>query len=317
MRKNKRILIIGKVPPPIGGVTIHVQRLIASLSQIEFKFYNLSEFNPVLFLKEFQKSKIIHLHSSNVYLRFFLSVLILFSNKKLIITYHGNINRYDPWKNFLDLISIKNADIPIVLNQDSFQIAIKRNKNTKLISAFIPPQQITDLPQNTESTILDKKRNYKEVFCTNAFNISFDKNNIEIYQISNLLELFREVSDKALIISDPSGKYGEYFENRGISIPKNVVLISFPHDFNAVIKLSDCMIRYTTTDGDSLSVKESLLLGVPVIATNVVERPSEVILINNCDNELKSIIKRGVKTSKINFNEDASTEIIHLYKTLM
>lgn len=46
----------------------------------------------------------------------------------------------------------------------------------------------------------------------------------------------------------------------------------------AVIRVSDAFVRPTTADGDSVSVREALALGVPVVATDVALRPPGTIV---------------------------------------
>ena len=47
----------------------------------------------------------------------------------------------------------------------------------------------------------------------------------------------------------------------------------------AIVSSSDVFIRPTLVDGDSVSVREALALGKPVVATRVGHRPSEVRLV--------------------------------------
>lgn len=59
----------------------------------------------------------------------------------------------------------------------------------------------------------------------------------------------------------------------------------------------DCFIRYTSTDGDSISIYEALEHGVPVLATDVVSRPQGVHLIRRGDidalkHEIELLVKR-------------------------
>ena len=42
-------------------------------------------------------------------------------------------------------------------------------------------------------------------------------------------------------------------------------------------------MRNTSTDGDALSVKESLYLGKPTLCTDAVDRPKGVRLFKDCD----------------------------------
>src|SRR5690606_10989016 len=177
--------------------------------------------------------------------------------KNSFLTFHGNIGRYGPFRNWFDLMAIRTVRWPIVINQPSFVKALKVNKATQLASAFIPPQSVEALPPALVSSILALKQKADQVFCTNASNADLDKEGDEIYQCSELLRLFSRLPSKGLIISDPSGSYRRLWEGRGTELPANVILISSLHDFNAVIALCDVMIRFTTTDGDAISVKEA------------------------------------------------------------
>jgi glycogen(starch) synthase len=58
-----------------------------------------------------------------------------------------------------------------------------------------------------------------------------------------------------------------------------------------VISRSAALIRPTYTDGDSISVREALALGVPVIASNAVARPAGTVLFEtgNSDDLMKKM----------------------------
>ena len=67
MCKKTELLIIGKKPGPIGGVTIHVSRLLSLLSKvgISYDFYDLSRFCVVGFINAIKLTEYAHLHSSS------------------------------------------------------------------------------------------------------------------------------------------------------------------------------------------------------------------------------------------------------------
>jgi len=318
----KKIIIIGKVPNPIGGVTIHVSRLIDSLgtASVNYHFISLSEISYIKLFIYLTKFPFIHLHTSNPFLRFTSALISFIFRNKIIITFHGNLGRYNKIKNLLDLLSVKFAHIPIVLNEDSFKKALLFNKMTQLIPAFIPPKNESKLPKNILLKIKMLKKENALVFCTNAYNVSFDSHKREVYSISHLIRLFTTISDRGLIISDPSGEYIKYIKNKKILIPKNVVFFSEPHDFIEIIKNTNCFIRATTTDGDSLSVKEALYFNIRVIASDCVPRPNECLLfsINNFDN-LKTIILNynSYKTVQSNKPIDGSIALKKLYDSLL
>ena len=275
----KKILIIGRVPPPVGGVTIHVQRLISFLKQrdISFMFFKLNFLN--LFLLHFIifKYPIIHLHSSNIYVMKWISMIAKVLSKKLIITFHGDVNRYNSKKLKIIKKIIKKTTVPILLNHGSFDIAIKINKNSRLISAFIPPFNEKKLQTELMFQIGILKKKHDFIYATNAYSLTYDKHNIEIYGILDLINYFKSNQNIALVISDPSSKYKEYLKVNNINLSQNVLLINIPHSFYEILKNVDGSIRNTSTDGDSLSVRESIFLHKLTLATNAVSRPNGTI----------------------------------------
>jgi glycosyltransferase involved in cell wall biosynthesis len=60
-------------------------------------------------------------------------------------------------------------------------------------------------------------------------------------------------------------------------------LYNKPVDFVALMKRCDLVLRPANTDGGALTVREALYCGVPVIASDVVQRPSGTILFRNRD----------------------------------
>lgn len=313
--KNNNFLIIGRTPPPIGGVTIHVQRLLQHLKlrKLPFVFIELKVANLFDILIAIVKARQIHLHTSNTYVKFVLTLWSSLFNKKLIVTLHGDLFRFSPIKTWLEKTIIKISSIPILLNSKSYQEAIKLNKNSRMIGAFIPPVEIKTLPENEEKAIMSLKNDMSSLFCTNASRLNYDKHGNDIYNIKKLIEVFNGFDNLGLVISDPSGTYKRDLLKTGYQVNENVLLLSFPHDFNAVISLSDTFIRFTTTDGDALSVKEALYFGKNVLATNVVDRPKEVILFDNSLAGLRDKIGVVKDENRISYTDNSLDLLLELY----
>ncbi len=312
-----KILIMGTMPSPIGGVSIHVERLLKHLDYIKYP-YNFIDIKrdryPKVFLL-FWKSKWIHLHTSNVYVRFFYTFLGKILRKSVIITIHGNLGRFNRFKNCLDNLAIFFATIPIVVNKDSLQKAKKINKRSILVTAFIPPFPKENIKPEIQETSFKFRNFYKNIFCTNAYNVSFDKNGHEIYQITSLIKIFNELKQQLLIISDPSGEYKKYVTKINYEIGTNIFFIDEPHSFYEILKLSDVFLRITTTDGDSVSLREAIYLRKNVIATNVVDRPEGICVVDNNFTSIKNVIEAFVPHAfakkKIN---NAAEILVKLYK---
>ena len=276
--KKVKLLIIGKRPPPLGGVTVHLERLIRHCeeSRLEFWFYDLKSFRIFSLVKHMVQSEIIHAHVTNSHFAFLFSFLGLVLRRKTILTIHQDLHRYTMINRLLIIFSIRHVSIPIVLNKSSFIFSNRLNPNALIISSFIAPDASEYfLEDNVISEIVCLKAECKYVFCTNASNFSFDKDGAEIYGLSLLIDIFNEMSQFGLIISDPSGQNLIEYSGRFSS---NIKFLNFHHSFLGVINNSDCFIRSTTTDGDSLSIKEALYLGKSVICSDCVDRPLGVKL---------------------------------------
>lgn len=302
------LLILGKIPPPSGGVTIHVSRLMARLKElgINFDFFDMSR-GALSVFRVALKYKVIHLHTSNPYFRFLFAVYCSVLNIKLLQTYHGDLGRFKALKNAFDLGSVRITAYPVVINQGSYEKALKLNRNARLISSFIAPVGGESLEESRNRVLELWRTGYEAVFCTNASCLKFDKHGKEVYGGSELLKIFTEIPRMGLVFSDPSGEYLDYFKSMDINIPSNLLIIEGEHSFMGVIKKSDCLIRASTTDGDSVSIKEAFFLGVPVIASDCVERPQGCRLYPNSDySALKIMVEdfqKGKVLESVNFDE--------------
>ena len=317
--KNKPILIKGTVPETagIGGVTIHIDRLLKWMNNenVAVELCDYKKESILSQLNQISKHNVIHIHASNPVLRFFYTFVCFILLKKSIFTVHGNIGRFSKFKNLFDKLSVKICTIPIVINKLSFEKAIKWNNSTILMSAFIPPYETGYLPINIENSISNARSLGKTIYATNASARSFDKNNNEIYGIDFLISFFKEKEQDVLIISDPSKDYSLFYEKN--AIPENIIFINEQHSFYALIQKSDIVIRGTSTDGDSISIKEALYAQKKVIATDCVDRPSNVILYTYNDiNSLGTAIETAKKVNLPSFSENPIPQIKDLYNNL-
>lgn len=297
-----KILIIGPVAETsiTGGVTVHVSRLLSLYNKFNFKykFCDIRQ-NLLSLFYSILKANIIYLHTSNPLIRFILSFLCFCMFKKLIIMIHGDLGRFNLLKNFFDTISIKISYKPILINNQSFLKAIKINKNSQLLSAYIPNVENKPLKNEILEKINESREKSKLIVVTTASNVSFDKTKNEIYGISELIFYFKKINDALLIIADPSGNYQKYICKKFPDLIGVAFFITENINFIQLLKLSDVFIRNTTTDGDSLSIREALELGITCCATDVVSRPIGTIL-------YKSLEELDLKANKIKLPQKKS-----------
>lgn len=273
---KRKILIIGRCPPPVGGVSNHVCRLKENLREANFESFALRDLNihskPSI-ICDILRTKIIHLHISNPFLQLVFALVCRLLLKKSIITYHGAWGRYKNAGNLAVGLSARFATIPIVQDKQSLAQAMKMNANSRQISTYLPSKVMQPLAPEVMNAVARLKEKRRIVFCTNAWKRVFDKYGKEIYGISEMARLFAENEDLALIISDPSGEYSRSLADEFGKIPSNILMLDQPHDFRSVLVTADVFIRNTTTDGVSLSIFEARNLQIPVITSDRVSRP--------------------------------------------
>lgn len=344
--KNK-IIIYGILPPPFGGVSVHIKRFKKYLedSKINFVFlqsnnsYRKHMFRNLFFSQiNFQKN-IIHLHGFQTGKSLlFLLFLMLFFNKKVIVTVHNDrfLLRYNSLKNIKKVITkifYSNISQIISVNPDSKFGFIPDNK-ISTISAFIPPT-----PDETEINQLPEffheiRHKHKFLITANASKISF-YNSKDLYGINLSIELMKRLIDNGykdigfIYVIPDIGDY-DYFKKmqnlvKKYNLENNFYFHTEPIAYPAVINTCDLFIRPTNTDGDALSIREAISLQRPVIASDVCKRPEGTIFFKN-----RSIEDLYIKTTDVINNyeeykakiksiefEDNAEKILEVYKRVL
>ena len=311
------ILQFAKLPPPIGGVSIHVSRLISQTKvnqEFNMKVLDYSKEKKIFsIINKIFTSKIIHVHLSNKKLRFFFAFLFKLMFKKVIITFHG---KYD-FENIFDKLSLKLSSACILLNDFSYSHAERiKKKGIYKIGAFIPPLENEIVPLKTvireKLKYLNEK--YQKVFCTNASSVAYDKKGREIYMGTEIIEYFQNKKKIALVFSCPSEEYFNFLKEKFNSFSENIYFINEKHDFINIIRNTNALIRATTMDGDSLSVNEAIFCNKQVFATSIVDRPKGVILFSNFSDFNKKYTYSDMSMHNV---EDNSSKIFSLYNFLL
>lgn len=312
--KRESLLIIGRRPPPIGGVTIHVDRLCKwlELRRISFSFVDFRESGFFTLLRAVCRHRIVHIHATNPFFMLFMVIYAKAMKTVSVVTVHGNLSEYRGLRALVVRMALRIADVPILLNQESYSQIKTKCANARRISAFLPPLEEEDLDKAIAKEIARRSSGKSMVFATNAYNLVFDNHGREIYGITEIINVIKD-KNCLLVVSDPSGKYAKYAQKKCPEVlGDDVLFISEPHSFYSVLASVDVFIRNTTTDGDSLSVHEALSLGKKVWATNCVTRPVGVHIYANLDEAF------SIQFDPIPYSPpQVVDEIVRLYEQLL
>lgn len=331
-----KTLLVGCIPPPIGGISVHMNRFLESFSkpsEIELAIFDIRKIK--IFKKncksgffslfpEFFHSKIIHTHISNKLINLILAIISKIFLKKVIYTHHSSIFGNSVFLKWIFYI----CDKIIVVNQSSLACPEIRKYLSKIvvIPAFIKPYKFDEI----DNEILNFIKNYNFIIVANGFRANM-WNTINLYGFDLLIKAYNFATEKklidssALVLVDPSNTSSEIVNTLLSKMPEitrnSVKFVGRQIDFSSLIKYASVVVRPTRTDGDALTIREAIYLDKPVIASNVVERPEGVITYDTEDyidlaNKLKDVFSKKIKLNKYT-QPDFGMEIINLYKNIL
>lgn len=278
----KRVILVGKIPPPLGGVTIHVQRLKELLEQSEnylVDYIDVQRFWKLFICKRGCTNEIIHLHTSRTIVRLLIYIIAKLTNRELVVTFHSYRNKSKSQITLDRYISKKIYKV-IAVGEDLFRLLQNEYKfnNLELVNPFIPPTK-NELQVEIQS---EKRFNGGEkTLCINAYTIIKEKNK-DIYGLMdtlNLLIKFREYYNYKLNLYVVVGGVSDnqfYNEIKDYIVKEELdefVKIIIGEPLIPYLKISDIFIRPTLEDSFGISIAEAVYLGKHAISSNVCKRP--------------------------------------------
>ena len=353
---------IGFIPPPYGGVSVYIKRLVEQLTIDGFPsgayyldsdidafyiesalFHKWHWLNTRFFFKRFQSLKnevksfrIIHSHLS-LESAIFLWGLNVFCNKEIVVTVHNSmVDNYYQKTNFINKIFLF-----LLAKRNIFWIAVSQQaklemeklpicfKNKiQIIPAYIPSNitNKTSLPKSLEQFIEDSEKIitfYGHSFmknCGNDIYGFFDA--IEMY--SSLVKQYKTCARLVYCIADMNDEK-ELSKIRLLASELNISdkiywQIGPLENMHALWNHTDVYIRPTSTDGDSVAIREALDLGLNVVASDVCMRPDGVLVYNyNHNIDFVTKVNDALKLERkgINMNYTYYDNILDIYKSIL
>ena len=324
--KNIIISLRGTYLPNIGGVSLHISRLVnilkhnnslgcvysvsnlgvykdPSISLID-NYYPLLKYAPfqsLLWVIKYgikDKSNIIHMHGNPAWEAISIFILILLG-KNLVYTIHDQmmLDNLDKYPRTIQIIFKKISHHKkihwIVVNETIKNQLQKINslcKNITIIPAYISSNSDDEPLDNLIEKFLLKKSKIISIYA----NKHRKYNDKDLYgidlAISSLSIAKKQVPNIGLIVCIPDETNTttilEDYDSIIQELNLNEDILFYLQPVNNPCNLwkrSDVVLRPTLTDGDSLVVREALNEGTTVIASDVVQRPNEVILFKSED----------------------------------
>lgn len=291
---DKKIIIVGGIPEPIGGVTTFISRILCSDNRIKLLidfYYSKNKIVPdcykgkyvnykfklssliYAFFISLNKNNIIHFNFSNVKSLIMFLMFPRINKKMILMLHHGNL--YSDIPNFLlkYLLSKFNKVIAISEQQEKFYLQfINHSKIIRMSSYYPPTKPILNSSKIDTNNLLFKKS--KIALCS-----GYPK---ELYHIDWCIEVFSKIKDSVLIVCT----YGDGDQiSKIIELVKKSKNIIHYHnldenDFNLLLSKSHYYIRPTSIDSFGIAVADANNFGLKVLASNVCKRYQETYLLN-------------------------------------
>ena len=312
---GKKIAVFGPYPPPIGGISIHVQRVIAKMKNQNNnvhcfhttaevrRFFLLYIIKLIAFIFWFRPNEV-HYHSTYLY-NSLSELRVLFLLKKFIrfsvlFVEHDCRYIYKKDETFKKKISHFFKDQKIVFIGEITHRSYSRNnvalpESISVESSFLPPDK------KEEKTVLSTypKALFEFIhvanplIVANAFQFSL-LNGKDLYGCDMCLDLVKNLKKKypniRLVFACAQLGNVDYFKTlqqtaTSFGIQNSIYFLTGNKVLWPLIKRADVFVRPTLSDSFGISVAEALSFGVPAIASDVCTRPSGTILFKTGNQE--------------------------------
>jgi glycosyltransferase involved in cell wall biosynthesis len=302
------ILILGPVPPPFGGVSAHLARLVPLLQQSGFRVGVLNHFhsvdapyvlgalrrNPInyYFAPRKADAPVFHYHHSR-----WLHLIAFFLGQRgrqaqYVITLHAPDIGRDLRSRLAPVRRLTRA----ALNRFGLVIAVN-DQIRDAVRDYVDPQRLVVIPAYLTASA-DEAHAYDaeveaflrsgRVLIVAAYRVQFIPDGGEMYGLDTAAEAFvalaREHPEARLalfIAQPPTDRRGrrhlaaveQKLLDAGI---RDRAAILFDRPLLPAFGYDVVFLRPTRSEGDAVSVREALQAGVTVVASDVVGRPAGV-----------------------------------------
>ncbi len=312
---NKNIAVLGLYPPPYGGVSVHIRRVVDQLLQQHNKVYLFnteqrlrSLFFPLYILKLFvwiiyQRPHQLYYHST--YLKGSIVELLLIALLKPLLRYSLSIVEHDCRHLYKRSSRYKRVYQRIVRGENCKVVCIGASTwksycdneiqpaQYSIESAFLPPvTSVASLVRETyPSSLFTFLNDCTPLIVVSAAHVMLVDGK-DVYGLDLCIDMLAGIKDTypdaGLIIGLPQVNNAEYFallekRMKKSGVAELVYILHGNKELWPLFQKVDLFVRPTLSDGDSISVREAAYFKIPVVASDVCERPDGVYLFKTGD----------------------------------
>ena len=296
------LCILGTMPPPIGGVSIHIMRLVCALKkqQLPYEFVEIRHNGKIqglihAFYKNIKNDySVIHYQLNNWIECWMIYVICAGKKKSFISTVHSFRPEIMGKCSLMFARACTNSEMRLIAPSESIRTKLVKFgfREDKIIiqNTYLSPTEeelAEKIPEEISSFIDSAKKRGGYTILGNAYKLYLDKNNEDVYGLDICIEACKRIDNLYLVFCMPT--YDEDYKNTCLESIKEKYLsdrvLLYSHQISLVplFKKVDLFVRPTTTDSFGISVAEALECGTPALASDVCERAKGTVTFHKGD----------------------------------
>ena len=283
---------------------------------------NLRRMGPWTYFRMVRASGLIHIHSSNHFVRLVHTLAGRLMGRTVLQTVHSCRGSHLALAALRLACWFAHASIGV-----SREVALGMGRATAIVPAFIPPgAEEESLPAELAKWLSRQVEAGRKIISMNASNTS-RINGVDLYGLDLIVDALNNprlrAKYAAVVCVSQAGPDPAYLADlrsrvQEAGLSERLLFYTDHVPFAAVLKKSDVFVRPTITDGDAVSIREALWYGVPAVASDAVPRPpgTYVFPSRNLSGLIEAIHTSQTESHGVRNAHDFSGDIIQIYASL-
>ncbi len=314
VNSDPELAIVGAVPPPFGGVTIHIRRLANQLTNlgVRFRIVNLNSlFEDLPSIESWRRrtlrrilawvflshEKAVVVMNKRIWVWLFFAIIGCLRRQRILIRLQGSDlidwQRNRRWKLRLAAACLRRVSGIVCVNSELADAVIGLGVDPKRI--LLMPGFLSPVPDELDSTQIEKTTAsflaaHTPIIAANGKVAQHAGE--DLYGLDLLVELLHRLGPSfpniglVVCLATPSDKEQLYLSGliaraTALGLEGKILFQTSPGFFLPILARASMFVRPTNTEGDSNSVREALSLGIPTVASDVADRPPGTVLFQN------------------------------------
>lgn len=354
LRGESRAAMLSAVPPPYGGVTVNVDRLLSRLHAegLAVRLYEQTgKCDPERHMVPLSRSPlttlkllatlpeaVLHLHTNHVRAIMGVAAVLRLRGRGYVVSFQSHA----PMRAYKAMGPTQRALFRRTLRGALGVVAVGREIRAWVVEMGVPQGRVLWVPgfllpsprELAPSAVPPHVAAFVEgrspvIGSHGAFGYMVE--GIHIYSFDILAQAIARWARRwpdAAFYSLVSHTYDEEHRDEILQMRQELgladrwMLVEEPFPAAALFRQTDIFLRPTTTDGDSVSIRECLHLGVSVVASDSVVRPDGVVIfrdrdVDDLEAKVVGLWERGEgKLTAPLPQEDFAGPLVELYRAM-